>query len=294
MKKIILSLCSLFCLHFCFAQIKNVKHVVLIGFDGFGAYSFDKADIPNIRNVMNSGSWSLHARSVLPSSSADNWASMLMGAGTELHGYTEWDSKKPELPSQQLDQFNMFPSIFTLLKEQKPAAETGVVYEWGGIGYLFPHNAVSFSLHAEGDSNTLVKSIDYIKSKKPLFTFVHFSDIDGVGHNIGHGTPEYYQQVHKSDKYVGEIMQALDDAGMKENTIVIISADHGGINKGHGGKTLQEVEIPWIIAGPGVKSNNEVKESIMTYDTAATIAYILGLKTPQVWTGRNVAAAFKK
>ncbi len=45
--------------------------------------------------------------------------------------------------------------------------------------------------------------------------------------------------------------------------------------------------------GKGIKKNNEVKESVMTYDTAATIAYIFGLKTPQSWIGRSVKSIFK-
>jgi predicted AlkP superfamily phosphohydrolase/phosphomutase len=38
--------------------------------------------------MMENGSYTLKMRSVLPSSSAVNWASMFMGAGPELHGYT--------------------------------------------------------------------------------------------------------------------------------------------------------------------------------------------------------------
>ena len=53
------------------------------------------------------------------------------------------------------------------------------------------------------------------------------------------------------------------------------------------------MEIPWMITGKPIKSGTEVKESIMTYDTPATIAYMFGLKTPQVWIGRPVKAAFK-
>src|SRR5882757_11357699 len=81
------------------AQVKHVKHVVLIGCDGFGAYAVPDAKMPNLKHLMETGSWSLKARCVLPSSSADNWASMLMGAGTTEHGYTEWNSKVPEIQS---------------------------------------------------------------------------------------------------------------------------------------------------------------------------------------------------
>ena len=68
----------------------KAKHVVLIGLDGWGAYSVPKADIPTIKQLMADGAYTLEKRSALPSSSAINWASMFMGAGPELHGYTQW------------------------------------------------------------------------------------------------------------------------------------------------------------------------------------------------------------
>lgn len=275
------------------AQVKGVKHVILIGMDGLGAYAMEKADNPVMKQMMADGSWSLKARSVLPSSSAVNWASMIMGAGPELHGFTEWGSKTPEVQPRELDQYGLFPSLFTLLHEQKPNAETGVIYSWGGIGYLFPKKAVNKDQNCPTDSATTEVAIAYLKEKKPDFLFIHFDQPDGVGHEIGHNIPPYYEQVHKNDVLLGKIMQAVKDAGMWENSIIILSSDHGGINKGHGGKTMVEMEIPWILTGKGIKKNNEVKESIMTYDTAATIAYIFGLKTPQSWIGRNVKSIFK-
>lgn len=71
----------------CSAKGKDkAKHVVFIGLDGWGAYSLPKADMPNVKKLMEDGSYTLKKRSALPSSSAINWASMFMGAGPELHG----------------------------------------------------------------------------------------------------------------------------------------------------------------------------------------------------------------
>ena len=81
-------------------SVKGVKHVVVIGLDGWGAYSMPKANMLNVKKLMEKGSYTLEARSVLPSSSAPNWASMFMGAGPELHGYTTWGSRTPEIPSR--------------------------------------------------------------------------------------------------------------------------------------------------------------------------------------------------
>ncbi|ULT22243.1 alkaline phosphatase family protein [Sphingobacterium sp. E70] len=65
------------------AQSKKIKHVVLVGFDGFGAYALPKAEMPNLKKMMQDGTYSTHVRTVLPSSSAVNWASMLMGLGRQ-------------------------------------------------------------------------------------------------------------------------------------------------------------------------------------------------------------------
>lgn len=277
------------------SQVKKIKHVILIGIDGFGAYAVPDADMPVLKQLMSTGSWSLKARSVLPSSSAVNWASMLMGAGPTLHGYTEWDSKTPEIPSAITNVYGVFPGIFGLLKQQKPQYKSAVIYNWGGIGYLFEKKAVDIVIHDDeaGGDFFADTAAAIIKKEKPNLTFIHLSEPDGVGHNIGHRTPEYYEELKRVDHRIGTIVQSVKDAGIEKETIIIISADHGGKGKGHGGKSLDEVLIPWIINGPKVRSGNEIKDVIITYDTAATLAYIFGLKVPQAWRGKPVTAVFK-
>ncbi len=276
------------------AYSQKIKHVILIGSDGFGAYAFEKAKIPNLRAMMKEGSWSLEARTVLPSSSAANWASMVMGAGPELHGYTTWGSKKPDMPPRVVDGYGMFPSIYSLLRKEKPDSEIGVIYEWDGIGYLFPKAAVNKDQNLDGDIAVTNAATSYIKEKKPNFLFVHLHDVDSVGHQIGHGTPEYYAAIERTDTHIGTILKSIEDAGIAESTLVLFSADHGGINKGHGLITMNEMQIPWIIKGPGIKKDHKLSQSIMTFDTAATIAELLKLKSPQVWIGRPVNEAMKK
>lgn len=276
---------------------EKAKHVVLIGLDGWGAYSVSKAEIPNIRKMMNEGCYTLKKRSALPSSSAINWASMFMGAGPELHGYTQWGSKVPELPSREVTENGIFPTIFYLLHKARPEAEIGCLYEWEGIKYLVDTLALDYHVQAP-DYNKHPEALcgmaeKYIKEKTPVLLAVCFDNPDHVGHAAGHDTPEYYAKLNELDTYVARIVQAVKDAGMFDETIFIITADHGGINKGHGGKTMQEMETPFIICGKNVKKGGEFSESMMQYDVASTIAYIFGLKQPQVWIGRPMKQVFK-
>ncbi|AQW89761.1 alkaline phosphatase [Elizabethkingia anophelis] len=292
MRKSVLMLMSLFIALTVYAQQK-VKHVVLIGCDGFGAYALPEADMPNLKNLMKDGSWSLKARSVLPSSSAVNWASMIMGAGPTLHGYTEWNSAVPEIPSSDLTKEGMFPSIFSILKEQKPSLITALIYSWQGIDPLVQKGTTDIRIPAKDNDDFCTESaVEVIKTKKPTLTFIHLDQPDGVGHNTGHRTPAYYEELKKVDVRIGKIVQAVKDAGIANETVIIVTADHGGKDKGHGGKTLDEVLIPWVVYGKGVKKNQELKNTIITYDTGATIAWLLGLKVPESWRGLPVKQAF--
>lgn len=278
-----------------FSQSKKVKHVVLIGCDGFGAYALPEADMPNLKGLMKEGAWSLKARSVLPSSSAVNWASMVMGAGHTLHGYTEWNSAVPEIPSVYTNQFGLFPTVFSLLKEQRPSAISALVYNWDGIGPLVEKEATTIRVHVDKAKTDFYAdtAAAIIKEQKPVLTFVHFDEPDHVGHSIGHRTPAYYNEMKNVDARIGKIVQAVEDAGIADQTVILVTADHGGKDKGHGGKSLDEVQIPWVIYGKGIKQGHELKSTIITFDTAATIAKLLGLRTPQSWRGQPIMEAFK-
>lgn len=279
------------------AASPKAKHVIYIGLDGWGAYSVSKADMPAVKGLMEKGCYTLEKRTVLPSSSAVNWASMFMGAGPELHGYTEWGSQTPELPSRVILKHNIFPTIFQIYRDANPDAEIGVLSEWGGIQFLV--DTLSTSHHAVApDYNKYPTALcemaeKYIKEKKPALAAVVFDNPDHVGHVIGHDTPEYYAKLHEIDGYIARIVKAVEEAGMLDETIFIITSDHGGINKGHGGKTMLEMETPFIIAGKGIRQGGEFQESMVQYDVAATIAYIFGLQQPQVWTGRPMTQVFE-
>ena len=293
----LLIVCAFLCVNVASAAKWKAKHVVLIGLDGWGAYSVEKAEMPTVKKLMADGSYTLKKRSVLPSSSAVNWASMFMGAGPEIHGFTEWGSEKPELPSREISHYGLFPSVWGLFRDANPDAEMGYIYEWGGMKYLAEMQAMNKEVNiAPSESNPRGCTdavVSYIKESCPAFVGIIFAQPDGVGHGDGHDTPAYYTKLKELDGYIGEIVKAVADAGMLDETIFIVTADHGGINKGHGGKTMQEMETPFIISGKNVKKGYEFTESMMQFDVASTIAYIFNLKQPQVWIGRPMKQVFK-
>ena len=105
-------------------QAGKVEHVVLIGLDGLAGNTVEAADMPTLKAMMAEGAWTLKSRSVLPSSSAVNWAATYMGVPTEMHGYHTWGSRVPDFPSIEVGENGIVPTIFTATAEcQQTRAE---------------------------------------------------------------------------------------------------------------------------------------------------------------------------
>ena len=95
------------------------------------------------------------------------------------------------------------------------------------------------------------------------------------------------------DADIGRVIAAYEEAGLLSETLVVFTSDHGGIEKKHGGTTLDEMERPLFFAGPGVKRGYEIPWVTLCPDVGATIAYVLGIRPARVWTGRVIDDIFE-
>jgi len=278
------------------APLPGVEHIVVIGCDGMSPDGVLKAHSPIMRELMKTGAYSMHARGVMPTSSSPNWASMIMGAGPEQHGITsnDWETNKFEITPTAAGPGGFFPTVFSVLRRQRPSAVIACFHDWDGFGRLVELGVCDIKEDSDGPTNAIVHATAYFKQHKPTFTFVHLDHVDHAGHHDGHGTPEYYASVDIADKLIGQMIEGIKESGAYDHTVLLITADHGGKGKGHGGNTMEELEIPWIIHGPGIAAGKEITKPINTYDTASTLAYILGLKEPDCWIAKPVMPAFSK
>lgn len=61
------------------------------------------------------------------------------------------------------------------------------------------------------------------------YSFLHFTYTDGVGHNSGWGSPEWNAAVQYIDANLGHIFATVEsDPEMAHDTVIILTADHGG------------------------------------------------------------------
>ena len=72
------------------------------------------------------------------------------------------------------------------------------------------------------DDNVFTNSLDVIQFNMPDLMYIHFHEIDDMGHSYGPDSKEYESAIVRVDGYLENIYEALP-----ENTFIIIFADHG-------------------------------------------------------------------
>jgi phosphopentomutase len=132
----------------------------------------------------------------------------------------------------------------------------------------------------------------YLATADPNLLFVHLGDVDRAGHASGWMSPQYGQAVEVVDAALGRLLTAVERAFGTSTYTVIVTADHGGHDRDHGSADPRDVTIPWMAWGRAVKPGHLQSTAIRTMDTAATVAWLLGLDKPENWVGQPVQDAF--
>src|SRR5690606_6202614 len=107
----------------------------------------------------------------------------------------------------------------------------------------------------------------------------------------------YDTAIRHVDDHVGKILEALEEQGILDETIIVISADHGE-NQGElniygDHQTADHItsRIPCIVAGPGIKQGHVDNDLHYQVDFGQTFVELVGGKTSKRWDGQSFLPA---
>lgn len=112
-------------------------------------------------------------------------------------------------------------------------------------------------------------------------------------------TANYFGMIALADHSIGRILQTLDDEGLADDTLVLVTSDHGDFLGDHGlllkGPCAYEglLRVGLIAAGPGVAKGQVVPEPVSTLDIAPTLLERAGLDVPLHGRSLNALLAGK-
>ena len=262
--------------------IPRPSRVLILSIDGFRPDAIELTPMRNLQALLQEAAYSLGAQTILPSSTLPSHTSMLTGLCPDKHG-VDWNDYLPDKGyAHGTDIFDLahaagLRTVMVVGKEKLRQVTE-------------PESTDKFEFINDRDAIIAARVVELIPQGFDLM-FVHFPTPDWMGHEYGWLSPEQLSVLFRADEALQTILTALDLAGMRDDTLIIITADHGGHYTSHGTNRTEDVTIPWIIAGPGVW-HQVLSTNINTTDTAATVAWALGLPLQPDWDGLPVLEAF--
>jgi len=262
--------------------ISRPSRVLILSIDGFRPDAIELTPMRNLQALMAGGAYSLVAQTIFPSSTLPSHSSMLTGLCPDKHG-VDWNDYLPKRGyANGTDIFDLAHAaglhIVMVVGKEKLRQVTD------------PESTDVFEYINDRDVVIAARVAELIPQGFGLM-FVHFPTPDWMGHEYGWLSPEQYSVLFRADEALQTILNALDEAGLRQDTLIIVTADHGGHDTTHGTSRIEDMTIPWIIAGPGVH-HAVLATNVNTTDTAATVAWALNLPLQPDWDGRPVLEAF--
>ncbi|MDZ4402368.1 alkaline phosphatase family protein [Prosthecobacter sp.] len=288
----------------CAFAAPRAEHVFIISIDGGKPLVIATGEAPTLKRIAAQGAVTWQASTIFPSITLPSHTSMLTGVGPDKHQVL-WNGFTP------IKGFVKVPTVFSLLKAADPQAVTAMfvgkikfrhlwlkdsldVFDFGGPQSSAP---IAGSPEVEKDkkpSQLVAKqTATWLKEHQPRLAFIHFADVDTAGHKSGWGSPEQKEALRVTDQALWQVWQAIKDAGIADSSVMLISADHGGHDKTHGLDIPDDMLIPWVAWGKGVRKNFSITDKVTTYDTAATALWLLDVPVPAEFDGKPVTSAFE-
>jgi len=275
--------------------IPRADHVFIISFDQGNPDLIQRSDMPTFHRMAAEGAHDWSAYTIVPSLTLPSHTSMLTGVGPQVHQVL-WNDYQTNKGLVKV------PTIFSLAKQRGLVTAMFVGKE------KFEHLVLPGSLDAfewpqpADDARAVAKIFaEKVGTLKPNLCFIHFRDPDTAGHKYGGASPEKVRALADCDAALKTIQDAIAAAGLT-NSVIILTADHGshdfkdkdGITRGtHGSAETDDVKIPWIAWGRGVKKDFTITAPVVQYDTAATALWLLDVPLPENFWGRPVTSAFE-
>ena len=239
------------------------RHVFLISLDGFPASALTdpRTPVPTLQRLAREGAI---AKALLPVNPVITWpnhTTMVTGVRPAVHGVmfngllirdgdgppriepwrdkTEWvraptvydAAHAAGLTTAEVDWVAIFraPTI-TWAFPEVPNPSGPIEQEMIGAGVLSPSDVATFHEGTSGawrDQRWTDAAVHIVERHTPNLLLFHLLALDGINHRYGPGTPASQTAMAFLDGQVARLLAAVDRAGIREQTTVLIVSDHG-------------------------------------------------------------------
>lgn len=246
----------------------KAKHLIVVSYDAFSEDNWEAAKcLPNMSKLIASGAYSNKLRSVYPTLTYTVHSTMVTGVYPDKHGiihnnpFQPFVKEKDQIWYWYRDNIKV-PTIYDAVKNSNMKA-AGILWPVTGkasIKYNMPEivaiNNENQALKVLKNGNPLfcismnlkyghirkgveqpnlddfstMCAVDTIKRKKPNLLLLHLIDLDDTKHSTGTDRIEVDKAIQRMDNRLGDIINAVEEAGIGKDTVILVVGDHGQFN----------------------------------------------------------------
>ncbi len=245
----------------------SVTRVVAISVDGLNPRALARLGprgTPVLHRMMRQGATTLNARTERElTTTLPNHTGMVTGlrveAATGGHGVT-WNDERLRPPTVQAAAGRPVSSVFNVVHDAGMSTALFAAKRKFSLWTRSWPDAIGISkIAAEDDAAVLRAARAELVSAPPNLAFVHLAGPDLAGHDHGFLSPAYLRAVTVADRRVGRILAAIQDSGQAEETMIVLTSDHGGARPGHYDPSrLANFRVPFFVTGPDVPAGTDL------------------------------------
>src|SRR5262245_3636095 len=270
--------------------------------DRVGIYGATNVETPNMDRLAREGAWASQSDVPVPLTRPSH-VSLFTGRYPSEHGIRD------NLSAPLNGDVPLLSGIFQQAGFATAAfVSSSVLDRQSGLSRGFDVYSDRFDKGADQRTADVVtaEAIGWLRSppKPKFFAWLHLYDP-----HAPYTPPEPYAsryagrpydgEVAFCDEQVGRVMTALRETGALDNTLVIVTSDHGEALGEHGedvhGYFVYEatLRVPLIVRGPGVAPGTRVGAVARTIDLFPTVLDLMGVGASQASSGRSLGPALR-
>lgn len=242
-------------------------HVILISIDGFPAWLWNdpSLQVPNLRKLAAEGASAKAMTVSNPSITWINHTTLVTGVEPRKHGVlfngllVRQEGNKPAKIEPWVDKSKLVhvPTLYDIAHQnglttaesdwvavtrpgtitwsfaELPEVESPIVKEMVAAGTITPEYIEWMQMGPMRKSVTFLDNmwtkaaIHIFKTHRPNLLLYHTLNTDATHHTYGPGTMASHTALAYADKLVGDLVQAVEESGLRDRTTFVISTDHG-------------------------------------------------------------------
>ena len=253
-----------------------MKKVNMVLIDGLRPDALLQCGNPYVRQLLSTSAYTLAARTVFPSVTLPCHMSLFHSVDPERHGVTD----------------NVYTPMARPVKGIMEALHgrrtTAMAYNWEELRDLCRPGNCDFGFYVgiqeygmEPSTREVCDAAEkLLETKAPDFCFTSFGWVDEQGHASGWMSGEYLHAVSENINLARRLIEKTAD-----EYITILLADHGGHGRTHGLATDEDMTIPVVIHGEGIRPG-EIEAPVSILDIAPTVAKLLDCEPAKEWEGK--------